>query len=327
MRYLEYDADPPTRAGLGHLLSNLRCLLTEAHLTGRRAVLPKLRLDPRHNFGIDRDWRWETYFDFGSSTLADADGCEHPLPLAHPAPASLPPPSALAQGDPWPAVGRDCARVVRRFSSGSAPFRVQLPGASPSLADLRLRSSVRVVALAAEVAKRLSERGYGRFAAVHVRRGDRLAERQYPSRSTGPAAVARNLRREGVVGGSVVFLASDERRAGFWTPLAERFQLVRYADFPSLAELVSPADGGLPDNYLLYQVEREVMKAAAVWIETLPGFEPGATGSLISEEFWTATAERRQGRGGTRRRLHGSWAALRGALGTLLGRRRRRTRR
>lgn len=322
IRYLEYVADPPPRAGLGHLLSNLRCLLTEAHLAGRRAVLPKLRLDPLHNFGVARDWKWETYFDLDRSALVDAGGRERPLPLAASSPAAAPPPLALTQADPWPAAAPGHVRVVRRFASGRAPFRVQLPSSRPPLCELRLRPSSRVGALAAEVIERAAALDGGRFAAVHVRRGDRLAARQYPSRMTGPAAVARCLRDRGVADGSVVFLASDDRRAGFWAPLAARYRLLRYADFPSLAELVSPSgNGGLPDNYLLYQAEREVMKASALWIETLPGLEPRAAGSLISEEFWAATAARRRRRDRTRRRLRHPVAALRAAVDALFARR------
>ena len=60
------------------MLSNLECLLREAHASGRLALLPALNLAPHHNFGIDRDWRWDAYVDFEASRLLDSAGEEHP---------------------------------------------------------------------------------------------------------------------------------------------------------------------------------------------------------------------------------------------------------
>ena len=80
--YLRYDDRRPAAAGLNHERRNLECLLAEAHALGRLAILPPLRLAPRHNFGAPREWRWETYFDLDRSVLVDAAGRTGPLPLA-----------------------------------------------------------------------------------------------------------------------------------------------------------------------------------------------------------------------------------------------------
>ena len=37
--------------------------MREAYATSRLAVLPALDLSPRHNFEVDREWRWESYVD------------------------------------------------------------------------------------------------------------------------------------------------------------------------------------------------------------------------------------------------------------------------
>ncbi len=60
-------------------------------------------------------------------------------------------------------------------------------------------------------------------------------------------------------------------------------------NFPKLVALIEPANDRLPDNYQLYQVERQIMKQASMWIETLPGGvtdERGEHGSLVSDKRW-----------------------------------------
>ena len=112
---------------------------------------------------------------------------------------------------------------------------------------------------------------------MHVRRGDRGWKR-----FTVPARIRARLAAWGVADGSVVFILSDERAPGFWEPLKEHYDLVRYADCPRLAGLVSGADGCRPDNYLLYEVEKEIMRNAALRIETYEGRGPtDAHGALV----------------------------------------------
>lgn len=293
VRCLEYTTSVPVRAGLHHLAANLRCLVGEAHWTGRHCVLPPLTLAPRHNFGVDRQWEWEWYFDLERSAFVAADGKERPLPLApRGVPGASAPALVVGARTPIPATARQSARVARRFPRADLPFSEQVAPAAWPAVELRLRPSTRVKQLADQVLERVAALGSG-FVAVHARRGDRLTLPQYPSRLTEPPGIHRYLQGRGVAEGSVVFLASDEQRPGFWTALEKRYRLVRYVDFPDLVALVSRRAGALPDNYLLYAVEGEVMTQADMWIETLPGVEP-ADGSLISEEMWARLAWRRR---------------------------------
>ena len=265
-RYLRYDAKSPIVAGMNHWLSNLECLVREAHATGRLAVLPALDLSPRHNFGVEREWRWETYVDLGKSRVVDAGGRERPLPLASRAPDAVPPAPklTLAPGEPMPPGAADHRLVVRRIEHSL--YRMDVPGAVPSPVDVRLRPAPRVRELARPMIEELLGRGEGRFTAVHARRSDR-GRRRY----TVPARIRAHLEARGVAGGSTVFLLSDERAPGFWEALKEHYDLVRYTDCPRLAGLVSGAGGRLPDNYLLYEVEKEIMRSAALRIETFAG--------------------------------------------------------
>ena len=266
-RFLQYEARPPVIAGLLHQASNLRCLLHEAHITDRLAILPPLRLAPKHNFGVQRQWRWEHYFDLRASSLTDDDGRRHPLPIAEQPPEHDARALRLRGAKRLPEQARDCPLVLRRISHPL--FRKALPVDEWPAAQVELRASERAVALARPVAQHLRSLGDGRFVAVHVRRGDRIAGGEYPGQMTAPPYIAQRLRDQGVAEGAVLYIASDEQDLGFWQPLRKSFRLFLYADFPPLERLVSRV-GEAPDNYLLYQVEREVLRQGSIRMGTLP---------------------------------------------------------
>ena len=292
LRYLRYDEKSPVESGMNHQMLNLLILLAEAHAAGRLVVLPRLRLDPKHNFGLRNDWKWDTYFDFHASRLLDARGTEHPLPIVTHLPDSDAPPFMLAPGQRTPDTAGDHVLVVRRIEHYN--FSYDVPEEARPPVRFRIRRSMRVRELAAPVIRSLLARGKGRFAAVHARRGDRLG--QYPRRLTRPSEIRSHLSEHGVPGKSVVFLLSDEPDPAFWKPLEEHYDLVRYAAYPPLAALVSRAAGHRPDNYLLYEVEKEVAASAWMRVETLPvNIYTGvaAHSSLVDEETWARFLRRR----------------------------------
>ena len=100
---------------------NLECLLAEAHALGRLAILPPLRLAPRHNFGAPRAWRWETYFDLDGSVLVDAAGRPGPLPLARGA-IDAGPPVRVGAGEPAH-VGPEQHPTVEEFEEVTSDLR------------------------------------------------------------------------------------------------------------------------------------------------------------------------------------------------------------
>lgn len=292
MRLLRYDA-PAVLAGLEHHAGNLRCLLREAHATGRLAVLPPLTLHRKHNFGHARDWRWQDYYDLDASTLIDAAGREHPLPIA---PIALAwagqrgggaTPLVVHPGEHIPPNGTSHPLVVRTFRRQL--FKNEVPQEGQPPVELQLRPAEPVLRLAQRTSQHLAslarqgdapENGY---VGVHVRRGDRLGEFEFPSERTEPPHIKAVLTRMAVYPAEVLFIASDERDPGFFDPLRACYRVLRYTDFPYLQALVSGDD---PDNYLLYQVEKEVLRRARLWIETLPGRGPHAHASLVDAKEW-----------------------------------------
>ena len=281
-RYLQYEDQNPEWAGMNHQLAMLQRMLCEAHASDRLAVLPPLRLLRHHNHFVVNDWQWDTYFDLEESRLIDRAGAERPLPIVR----RPPPPGVstwtLAPGERRPAAARDCVLLSRRI--GGHPFVDSVPAEDRPPLCFRMRRSKRVRKLAEQVISDLRARGDSRFVAVHARRGDR---RDYPRRLTEPAAIRRHLVEHGVADGSTLFLLSDERAAAFWKPLAENYDLARYPNYAPLAALVSSEGGRQPDNYLLFEVEKEVMAGAWWRVETLPGYCPTDPHSwLVEEPIW-----------------------------------------
>ena len=93
---------------------------------------------------------------------------------------------------------------------------------------------------------------------------------------------------------------------------------MRATDWQKLADTVSTASGAGPDNYLLYAVEKEVMRHAALRVETLPGsgWEP-VQATLLSRVDWALSTRKAPLHAVVRqvRRLVGerAWAAQRSA--------------
>ena len=299
-RYLRYRDDSVSAPGLNHQLRNLLCLLREARALGRLAVLPRLRLSAAHNFGVTRDWRWETYFDLDASVLVEPDGAERPLPLAAAAPPGAAP-WGLGPGDALPAHAANRMLVERQVAD--AVHARDVPARAGPAPTFRVRPSARVLAPARAATAMLVARA-GSYAAVHVRRGDRLFG---PMRVlTAPRAIRRRLRRLGVADGQTVFFLSDEREPACWRELAAFYDVARHANFPELAALAAASP---PDNYLLYEAEKEVMRGAAVRVETFPGPEyEAADATLVAESVWAASRW-------ARRRVHAALRLARRALG------------
>ena len=281
MRFLKYETCAPVTSGLLHQASNLRCLLHEAHATGRLAVLPSLRLRPEYNFGVRLDWRWERYFDLPGSSLIDSDGRKRPLPLADPPPEHGVRMLRVRGKRRIPDRARGYPLVVRRISHPQFAKVVPVDTCPPL--EIDLCASAPAVALAQRVITLLERVGDGHFVAVHVRRGDRVSGGEYPAWMTEPAHLVRSLQEREVRDGAVLYVASDERSPDFWRPLQKRYRLFRYSDFPPLRALVSRAGPAPPDNYLLFRVELEVLRRGRLRLGTFPTTAWRTHGSLVED--------------------------------------------
>ena len=268
-RYLRYTHQGHFSAGLNHWQKNLAWLAREAFASDRIALLPRLVLTWGHNFGIRRDWRWDSYFDLAAASIVDpATGTRHPLPVCAdiddaglrvvtvPFRAPIPPCDADI-------VIRNVGSVYRRY----LPNFIARGGAiGPRPLEVCIPYAPRVLELAAPVVEELA--GRGRFAAVRVRRGDLLVPAL--EQALSPAGIRRRLGELGIQDGAVVFFLSDEHDPAFWAELGHHYETVRYTDFPHLVALIDRGGPTPPDNYLLFAVEQQVAASAPTRIDTFP---------------------------------------------------------
>ena len=259
--FLRYDEVTDLPSGMHNQLNNFHWLMREAFLCGRLAVLPALNLHPQHNFDrLDGCGPWDTYFDLDASRLIDAAGDRHPLPVVRALPERALRTLTLAPRGRLPADARRFELVVRPIRDFA--YVRDLPYdrarrwfgdvlAGPPAISFDMQPSLRVRELANPVIDAIAAR-HGSYAAVHIRRGDRLRTHPIVKRRTDPDHIRARLRGLGVQDGDTVLFLSDERDAGYWRAFGCFYEVVRYTDFADLAALVDDAGGPAADNYLLY---------------------------------------------------------------------------
>ncbi|PIA53829.1 hypothetical protein AQUCO_00900427v1 [Aquilegia coerulea] len=112
----------------------------------------------------------------------------------------------------------------------------------------------------------------GDYDAIHVRRGDKIKTRNDRfgvARSLHPH-LDRDTRAEFILhriakwvpSGRTLFIASNERTPGFFSPLATRYKLAYSSNYSSVLDPV------IENNYQLFMLERLIMMGAKTFIRT-----------------------------------------------------------
>ncbi|KAI8562524.1 hypothetical protein RHMOL_Rhmol03G0042600 [Rhododendron molle] len=281
--------------GLGHQESSLMCALEEAMFLNRTFVMPsRMCINPIHNTkGIlhqsenaTSEERWAAS-SCGMDCLYDMDLMSNTIPvildnsetwhevlafnmklgsrgIAHVAGASR---SDLKEKSRYSNM-----LVINRTASPLSWFMeckdrnnrsaIMLPYSFlPSMASKKLRDS-------AEKIKEL----LGDYVAIHVRRGDKLKTRKdrygvdrslhpHLDRDTRPEFILCRI-STWVPPGHTLFIASNERKPGFFSPLAVRYKLAYSSNYSSILDPV------IENNYQLFMLERLIMMRAKTFIKT-----------------------------------------------------------
>ncbi|KAI5344485.1 hypothetical protein L3X38_012362 [Prunus dulcis] len=112
----------------------------------------------------------------------------------------------------------------------------------------------------------------GDYDAIHVRRGDKIKTRKdrfgvdrtlhpHLDRDTRPEFILHRIEKW-VPPGRTLFIASNERTPGFFSPLTVRYKLAYSSNF---SHILDPVIG---NNYQLFMVERLIMMGAKKFIRT-----------------------------------------------------------
>ncbi|WVY98150.1 hypothetical protein V8G54_030301 [Vigna mungo] len=269
--------------GLGHQESSLRCALEEAIFLGRTFVLPsRMCINPIHNkkgilhhsangsseeqwdasscamdslydtelmsgtvpviFDNSKEW----YRVLSTSMKLGTRGVEHVEGVSR---------FDLKENSHYSDMFMECKDRNNR-SSILLPYSFL-----PSMAAGKLRE-------AAEKIKAL----LGDYDAIHVRRGDKVKTRKDRfgvARSLHPH-LDRDTRAEFIIcriakwvpPGRTLFIASNERTPGFFSPLSARYRLAYSSNY---SHILDPL---IENNYQLFMIERLIMMGAKTFIRT-----------------------------------------------------------
>lgn len=281
--------------GLGHQESSLRCALEEALFLGRTFVMPsRLCINPIHNKkGIlhqsgnmvsEEGWAANSC---AMDSLYDLDLISNTVPVIldnskawhHVLATSMKLGSrgiAHVQG-----VSRTDLQQKKKYSNLLLINRTASPLSwFMECKDRNNRSSIMLLYsfLPSMAAKKLHDAAekikahLGDYTAIHVRRGDKLKNRKdrfgverslhpHLDRDTRPEFILCRISKW-VAPGQTLFIASNERTPGFFSPLSVRYKLAYSSNYSSLLDPL------IENNYQLFMVERLIMMGAKTLIRT-----------------------------------------------------------
>lgn len=271
--------------GLEHETKLFSLFLSVAAALNRTAVIPPLRLSPRHNLDspVDNDPR--TYFNLDTMSY---DGRPIPYVMASEFDAGRFAPSEVKEITPvnvhpppntqnryyFNTAECEAHRLIEFTLSLNACLYID--GELVKFPCLHYSSLVHTRALQTielMLGRKNETPRYFDFCCVKVRRRDMLGfyglwQRTRRTAMLKALASARNvkanlLRRGFVDKNSVIYLMSDEPRLNYFDALYKeypRFHTLK--DFPELLRLRHPDPPGQPNNHLLYAIEKQMFKVA-----------------------------------------------------------------
>lgn len=280
--------------GLGHQESSLRCALEEAMFLHRTFVMPSHMCINRihndkgilHHANASTQERWASNF-CAMDTLYDMDLISKTVPVIFDNSKEWR--QAISQARKFgdggmihvQGIDRDKLRqsplyrdvlILNRTASPLSWFMeckdrnnhsaVMLSYTFlPSMASRQLRD-------AAEQIKNI----LGDYDGIHVRRGDKIKIRKdrfgvhrtlhpHLDRDTRPEAIIRRI-ADWIPEGRTIFIASNERTPGFFSPLSVKYRLAYSSNFTNILDAV------VQNNYQLFMLERLVLAGAKTFVKT-----------------------------------------------------------
>ncbi|PWA79191.1 hypothetical protein CTI12_AA207490 [Artemisia annua] len=284
-----------TCAGLGHQESSLRCALEEAIFLQRTFVMPsRMCINPIHNNkGIMHHSENVTSEEMWAASSCTMDSL-YDLDLI-----SSKVPVVLDNSKTWFQVmstrmklgSRGIAHVegvsranLKERSQYSKVLLINRTASHLSwfmeCKDRNNRSSVLLPHsfLPSMAAKKLRDAAekimtlLGDYDAIHVRRGDILNTRKdrfgvvrtlhpHLDRDTRPRFILCRIEKW-VQQGRMIFIASNERRLNFFSPLSVRYKLAYSSNYSTILDPV------VENNYQLFMIERLILARAKTYIKT-----------------------------------------------------------
>ncbi|XP_068644119.1 uncharacterized protein [Aristolochia californica] len=116
------------------------------------------------------------------------------------------------------------------------------------------------------------KRRLGDYDAIHVRRGDKIKTRKdrfgverslhpHLDRDTRPEFIALRIKKW-IPPGRTLFIASNERSSGFFSPLSSSYKLAYSSNYSDILDPV------VKNNYQLFMIERLILAGAKTFVRT-----------------------------------------------------------
>ncbi|GMY19585.1 hypothetical protein FCV25MIE_14824 [Fagus crenata] len=281
--------------GLGHQESSLRCALEEAMFLQRTFVMPsRMCISPIHNKkgilhhsdNVSSEERWAAS-SCAMDSLYDMDFISDTVPvildnskLWHQVLST-----SMKLGDRGVAHVEGVNRVDLKENSRYSNLLLINRTASPlswfmECKDRNNRTAIMLPYsfLPSRAAKELRDAAdkikalLGDYDAIHVRRGDKIKNRKdrfgverslhpHLDRDTHPEFILCRIKKW-VPPGRTIFIASNERTPGFFSPLSVRYKLAYSSNY---SRILDPL---IENNYQLFIAERLIMMGAKTFIKT-----------------------------------------------------------
>jgi hypothetical protein len=269
-------------AGIKHMKSALALLIKESLSLNRTPVVFTPKFLSSHNFGKEVTASWDKYLDLDNMVITQNGTTHRVKAVKRDVIADIDAFAVLEVKGKHLVTATENAEyqlIVKNNSSGLGFENVY--GHDDFDFDVELCPSRVVSDYADSVIRQL-----GQYHSMHVRRGDKLTERdRYPNLDldTRPEAIYETVSRV-LPRGSRIYILTDERTPNYFDPLGKGYQVFQYFDFPELKHLV---EGEHPDNFLLYEIEQLVFARAKTRIYTFADPKGKPRISLTSDVGWT----------------------------------------
>ena len=233
-RYLKLR-DYSITVGISHHLTNLGALLNYAYSKGYIAIIPFFPMEPRHNSGKKKKTQLTEYIDYDTLTL---DG--EPIQVC--LDDSQLDPSDIAVIDP-------SQRLLRKD-----PLFADIPNRC-----MRFQYVKEIRDTAEAIVSQITDNGKNEYTCIHVRRTDRMTNRDHARDTSVPRILDRIQKCEN----KLVYIMTDESPM-FFAELQSNpaYRVLLYTGFDILRKIK------IQDNYMLFCVENLIMKGASKRVST-----------------------------------------------------------
>ncbi|KAG9453280.1 hypothetical protein H6P81_006184 [Aristolochia fimbriata] len=281
--------------GLGHQESSLRCALEEAMYLERAFVMPsRMCINPIHNTkgilhqssNISSEERW-TANSCEMDSLYDLDSISEVVPviLDNSKMWYQVLTTSMKLGDRGVAHISGVSRADLKENSKYSNLLLINRTASPlswfmECKDRKNRSAIALpysflptmAAKPLRAAANQIKRRLGDYDAIHVRRGDKIKNRKdrfgverslhpHLDRDTQPKFMASRIQKW-IPPGRTLFIASNERSPGFFSPLSSSYKLAYSSNYSDILDPV------VKNNYQLFMIERLILAGAKTFVRT-----------------------------------------------------------